>query len=178
MSKWEITLNLLNLSTVTVGVVLFDPNGRTETGRVYSDEHVAFVYDKYVEEPYLSQADCGIENVFIVCHSAGGMATTRILNERTKYLLPRVRGVAGTDTFFGRASSSNVQKVYRERIVNWVTSREPIGTILGDHTPKRVSAVCLQVHLSFDHWSIHFEAKHHVTTRYEGCYGVKGEVAL
>merc|ERR1712087_1072226 len=36
------------------GVVLFDPNGRTSTGRVFSDEHVSFVYEKWVEQPFLS----------------------------------------------------------------------------------------------------------------------------
>ena len=121
-------------------MVLFDPNGRTERGRVYSDEHVAAVYDRYIEQPFLSKADCPIEHVLIVCHSAGGMATTRLLNERTKFLTPRIRGVAGTDTFFGRASTQRVQALYRKHIVNWVTSREPLGTILSESVPKRVSA--------------------------------------
>merc|ERR1719334_1281837 len=40
------------------GLVLFDPNGRTSTGRVFSDEHVSFVYEKYVELPFLSREDC------------------------------------------------------------------------------------------------------------------------
>merc|ERR1712087_112443 len=34
------------------GVVLFDPNGRTEKGMIFSDEHVMHVYDKYIEEKY------------------------------------------------------------------------------------------------------------------------------
>ena len=123
-----------------LGVVLFDPNGRTDTGRVYSGEHVTYVYDKWVEDMYLSKKDCKIKNVLIVCHSAGGMATTSLLNDKTKYLLPRIRGVAGTDTFFGRASNKQIQEVYKKHIVNWVTSSQPLGTLLSNTVPKRVSA--------------------------------------
>merc|ERR1712154_236686 len=122
------------------GVVLFDPNGRTDDGRVYSDEHVTYVYDRYIEEPFLSQKDCKIQNVLIICHSAGGMATTRLLNNKTEYLLPRIRGVAGTDTFFGKPLNKEIQEVYNKRIVNWVTSSQPLGTILSNTVPKRVSA--------------------------------------
>eukprot|EP00484_Ammonia_sp_Unknown_P005013 CAMPEP_0197073814 /NCGR_PEP_ID=MMETSP1384-20130603/210796_1 /TAXON_ID=29189 /ORGANISM="Ammonia sp." /LENGTH=439 /DNA_ID=CAMNT_0042512655 /DNA_START=52 /DNA_END=1371 /DNA_ORIENTATION=+ len=122
------------------GVVLFDPNGRTDSGRVFSDDHVMYVYNRWIEAPYLSQADCKIENVLIVCHSAGGMATTRLLNDKTKHLLPRIRGVAGTDTFFGRAQTKQVQRVYERHIVNYVTSREELGTVLSNTVPKRLSA--------------------------------------
>ena len=122
-------------------MVLFDPNGRTDKGMIFSDEHVMHVYDKYIEEAFLSKKDCKIKHVLIVCHSAGGIATSRLLNDRTKYLLPRIRGVAGTDTFFSKAKNKNVESVYKKRIVNWVTSTEPLGTILSDTTvPKRVSA--------------------------------------
>ena len=73
-----------------IGLVLFDPNGRTDHGRVFSDEHVTYVYDKYVEDLYLSKQDSKIENVLIVCHSAGGMATARLLNNKTEYLSTRL----------------------------------------------------------------------------------------
>merc|ERR1712228_647734 len=122
------------------GVVLFDPNGRTEKGMIFSDEHVLHVYDKYIEEAFLSKKDCKIKNVLIVCHSAGGIATTHLLNDRTEHLLPRIRAVAGTDTFFGKAKNKKIQNVYKQRIVNWVTSSEPLGTILSESVPKRVSA--------------------------------------
>ncbi len=121
-------------------MICFDPNGRTERGRVFSDDHVLYVYDRYVEQLYLSKADCLIKNVLIICHSAGGMATTRLLNDKRKYLLPRIRAVAGTDTFFGRAQNKAIQQVYGRSIVNWVTSPQPLGTILSHTVPKRVSA--------------------------------------
>ena len=121
-------------------MVLFDPNGRTETGRVYSGEHVTYVYDKWVESMYLNKKDCKIKNVLIVCHSAGGSAATSLLNQKTKYLLPRIRGVAGTDTFFGRGSNKKIQAVFKKYVVNWVTSSQPLGTILSSTVPKRVSA--------------------------------------
>merc|ERR1712154_402920 len=122
------------------GVVLFDPNGRTEQGKVYSDDHVVYVYERYIEEPFLSKKDCKIKNILIICHSAGGMATTRLLNDKTEYLLPRIRGVAGTDTFFGRAQNKEIQEVYKRHIVNWVGSSQDLGTILSETVPKRVSA--------------------------------------
>ena len=120
---------------------MFDPNGRTSGGRVYSGAHVERVYDKYIEDRFLSKKDCKIKNVLIVCHSAGGMSATTLLNDKQKYLLSRIRGVAGTDTFFGHAKNKKVQQVYKRYVVNWVASSQSTGTILSNTTiPKRVSA--------------------------------------
>merc|ERR1712129_504236 len=51
-----------------------------------------------------------------------------------------IRAVAGTDTFFGKAKNEKIRMFYKQRIVNWVSSTEPTGTILSESVPKRVSA--------------------------------------
>eukprot|EP01084_Bolivina_argentea_P088735 160211_1 len=134
-------------------------NGKRE----YSDNHLLFVYDHYIK-PYLSHTDSSaaiahdtdektnsydpeqvdkntIRNIVIVCHSAAGIATTRLLNER-KCILPYIRGVAGTDVDFGRAKNDETKQVFRKYVINYRASYQDIGTVLSDKDeyPLRVSA--------------------------------------
>ena len=83
----------------------------------------------------------GIESIFIVCHSAGGIATTRLLNVR-KSILPYIVGVAGTDTDFGRPKSDEAKIVFKEKLINFRASYQEKGTVLSaeDEFPKKVSA--------------------------------------
>eukprot|EP01084_Bolivina_argentea_P276818 472412_1 len=139
-------------------VIILDPNGRMSNNkREYSDNHLLFVYDNYIR-PYLGKKNIDneskqqeinndndsenkIENILIVCHSAAGIATTRLLNER-KSILPYICGVAGTDVDFGRAKNDETKQVYQKYVVNYRASYQKLNTVLSDENeyPLRVSA--------------------------------------
>eukprot|EP01094_Clydonella_sp_ATCC50884_P023062 TRINITY_DN5431_c0_g2_i3.p1 TRINITY_DN5431_c0_g2~~TRINITY_DN5431_c0_g2_i3.p1 ORF type:complete len:274 (-),score=80.16 TRINITY_DN5431_c0_g2_i3:273-1094(-) len=98
---------------------------------------------QYVWEEIASKSPA--RDVLIVAHSAGGPCTLSLLRHAKESLVPRVRAIAFTDSvhFVGKHEEEHVKRVVSARAVNYVTSDEPLDTLLSESTGaecKRVSA--------------------------------------
>ena len=55
------------------GVFLFDPNGKSNGNRVYSEDHVIDSFDEYIEPLLKDSTKCNVKNILMVAHSAGNI---------------------------------------------------------------------------------------------------------
>jgi hypothetical protein len=86
--------------------------------------HTLYVFDTFI-------AKARAANLFIVAHSAGGVCTMRLLNERTKAVLARLKGVAFTDSVHsvGPRDGKKVKSFMRSgSVCNWAQSKLPLDT--------------------------------------------------
>jgi hypothetical protein len=97
--------------------------------------HTLYVYDNFI-------ARAAAKNILIVAHSAGGVCTMRLMNERLD-VLKRLRGVAFTDSVHS-ASPRDAKEVKRfmrsGTVCNWAQSKLPLDTPLSSSDCRNVSA--------------------------------------
>ena len=67
----------------------------------------------------------------IVAHSYGGVATAALLDEDMTSVSERVAHIAFTDSVHSSHGHSDATRAFlRARAINWVTSPEPVDTVL------------------------------------------------
>ncbi|KAF3850974.1 hypothetical protein F7725_012746 [Dissostichus mawsoni] len=109
-----------------------NPQKETETERIpirensSSEEHVLYVWDHFV-----SQAKA--KNVFIMAHSYGGLSFVELMNQRETEVKEKVCAVALTDSAHNiwlQETSKGTQDWMQQHCCNWVSSPEPVDTLL------------------------------------------------
>uniref|UniRef100_A0AAQ4S8Y1 ARB2 cotranscriptional regulator A n=1 Tax=Gasterosteus aculeatus aculeatus TaxID=481459 RepID=A0AAQ4S8Y1_GASAC len=103
-----------------------------------SEEHVLYVWDHFVSR-------AAAKNVFIVAHSYGGLSFVELMNQREMQVKNRACAVALTDSAHNiwlQETSKGTQDWMQQHCCNWVSSPEPLDTLLDPMLPDcpRVSA--------------------------------------
>jgi len=90
--------------------------------------HCVYVWDNFVTKAAASQ-------ICIIAHSAGGACTMDLLRERETEALPRLRGVAFTDSvhWVSPRDPPAVRRFIKEHAINWVKSDAPLDTPVKSH---------------------------------------------
>jgi len=84
-------------------------------------EHTVYVWDQFGKK---SKA----KDLIIIAHSAGGYCTLELMGSRKKEVLPKLRGIAFTDSVHSVSSreDKDVRNFLKENAVNWVQSEKPL----------------------------------------------------
>jgi len=138
------------------GVIVFNPNLNrlpktpiphqyTREGFMMTDKPSSLSRNQYTDIPehdsppihtisvwdnIVSRAQA--KDIVIVAHSAGGYCTMSLLQARHSQVLPKLRGVAFTDSVHSVMSSDPkpVRDFICQNAINWVTSDRPLDTLI------------------------------------------------
>ncbi len=99
--------------------------------------HTVSVWDQFVSR------HARAKHIVIVAHSAGGYCTMNLLKERHTEVLPRLRGVAFTDSVHSVMPSDPepVRSFICQNAINWVTSEQPLDTLIVHASSKGCSCL-------------------------------------
>ncbi|KAJ3027546.1 hypothetical protein HDV00_011031 [Rhizophlyctis rosea] len=100
--------------------------GRVVRGSETPSDHVEYVWREVVMQ-------AKTKDVLMVAHSAGGYNTQRLVYRQFQDVAPRVRAIALTDSVHGVGFRKGTGEAewWFERVINWVTSSEPVDKVLG-----------------------------------------------
>ncbi|XP_071845777.1 cotranscriptional regulator ARB2A homolog [Apostichopus japonicus] len=98
-------------------------------GSSNSKSHVLYVWDHFLE-------NSPVKTVVIVAHSFGGVSSLNLAKNRRGFF-KKVMFLALTDSVHSMLfhdASRNIQRWYSENAINWVTSDEPLDTLVQKST--------------------------------------------
>ncbi|XP_056314444.1 cotranscriptional regulator FAM172A homolog isoform X1 [Danio aesculapii] len=90
------------------------------------EEHTLYAWDHIISKSLA-------KNIFIVAHSYGGLSFVNLMINREAEVKSRVRAVAMTDSVHNvwhQEASKSIQDWLREHCCNWVSSPEPLDTLV------------------------------------------------
>ena len=116
-----------------------DENGQPILGNENPENHAAYVWENVIAPALQSKA---VTQIDIVAHSYGGVVTCNMVNRFRDEFVEYVHKIAFTDSVHSVSSRLPRDSFITKHVVNWVTSSEPLDTVLqySLNDAKRVSA--------------------------------------
>ncbi|OHT07140.1 hypothetical protein TRFO_01245 [Tritrichomonas foetus] len=120
-------------------VIILNPNhpGSRLLRGEFKEQFGMILHSLYVFKNIIIER-CQPKHAYIICHSMGGECTISAIEEFESWFRNTVVAVAMTDACTSRIKSRDLTKWCISRCINWVRSKQPLGTDLG------VGDMCLE----------------------------------